>query len=73
MKDRNVCPLCGYSALRLEPPTYEPGHEGETARPTWSRFHGRRFCIRCHEWVVPEFRIDYQRRYGLNRPVEAGA
>ena len=36
MAERTVCPECGYSALRLEPPAYEKGHEGESARPTWS-------------------------------------
>ena len=68
--DRFVCPSCGYSALRLEPPAYE-GREGETARPTWSPFYGRRFCIRCHEWVLPELRSNYDRRHGLDKPVGA--
>lgn len=69
--DRTVCPLCGYSALRLESPKYETDGQrpvDESARWTWSVRYGQRYCIRCHEWVLPELRSDYDHRHGLDRP-----
>lgn len=62
-KQRHVCPFCGYSALRLEPPAYENNHE--SARDPAGRRFGQRFCIRCHEWITPITRAAYDLKYGL--------
>ena len=46
-RQRLVCPLCAKSgALRLR-------HGTESALSTSSRFHGRRYCLTCQQWVLP--------------------
>lgn len=59
-----VCPKCGRAALRCQ-------HGGETALIVCSPRNGQRYCIRCGDWVVGEFRREFERKHGLVKPATA--